>query len=527
MNSAKNPERYCAGYWPKARHILPAYLTVMLVTVGGLTAIRLAVDRFAPKLEINQDLWELWIPLVVAALAHVIWLRPRLKILTFKNKTAEQVENQQTMLGLIALITLWAPSIFAQFMVLQAVATLHDVDSVLEISLERPHRYYAIRDYNVLTRLGGLHTNSKIIDRGNSIEYAFYFAYPVTEADAPYSNDHRYWYGLIHRERVSNYLSNASKDRVYREAYNRGLELVENYDFTNPSYVEVARSSQDRDHFRSAVGARTGNDDVDNVLILLPGEGAFEDSLKLPVVWPFYAAGIGIIIFLLTLLLPTYDNQALQAQKDGKKPSSFIADYGFFFLPNENQFFAPVITSATCLVFVMMTLFGVHPIYPTADDLLTWGANRRAETTQGQWWRLVTSMFVHGGLMHLFYNVAGLVLASLFLEELFSRVRCFVIYFVSGLSGSLASIWWYENATSVGASGAIFGLFGAVFASGVLGEVRLREIAWLWTYVGLGLVFGFVAGGIDNAAHLGGLFAGFLAGLALHLFARSAEAHVE
>ncbi|WP_254160863.1 rhomboid family intramembrane serine protease [Chryseosolibacter histidini] len=121
--------------------------------------------------------------------------------------------------------------------------------------------------------------------------------------------------------------------------------------------------------------------------------------------------------------------------------------------------------------------------------------------------------------MHLIFNIYALVLASIFIEPVIGTVRYAILYFVSGIAGSIASIMWYENTVSVGASGAIFGLFGAVLAavlSGAMGKDGKRLILLFFgPYVVINLLMG-LAGGIDNAAHIGGLVTGAVVALIIH-----------
>ena len=138
---------------------------------------------------------------------------------------------------------------------------------------------------------------------------------------------------------------------------------------------------------------------------------------------------------------------------------------------------------------------------------------------EGQWWRPLTSMFLHAGLLHLLLNGWALYqLGSLFEILIGSRVMLGV-YVASGLAGSLAGLMW-THGPSVGASGAIFGLMGALIAF----LLRRREmltpaakslLGQLVLWAGINVFIGFTTPGIDNAAHLGGCAAGFLLGLAL------------
>ena len=126
----------------------------------------------------------------------------------------------------------------------------------------------------------------------------------------------------------------------------------------------------------------------------------------------------------------------------------------------------------------------------------------------GEYWRLFSVALVHGGLTHLFFNMFSLLVLGNPVEEALGKARFLVIFFISLLTGSLASI--YLNSTphvSVGASGAVFGLFGAFIAMRKMISEGVRDI---YVIVGLNFVFGFVLGGVDWRAHLGGLIGGYL-----------------
>jgi membrane associated rhomboid family serine protease len=126
--------------------------------------------------------------------------------------------------------------------------------------------------------------------------------------------------------------------------------------------------------------------------------------------------------------------------------------------------------------------------------------------TSGEWWRLITAGFLHGSIIHLLFNVYILWVIGSQLESIVGNVKFLTIYFVSLLGGSLASFWFSPfGSYSVGASGAIFGLMGAML---VVGRKRNLDISQITTLVAINVVIGFVLSGIDWRAHLGGLAAG-------------------
>lgn len=172
-----------------------------------------------------------------------------------------------------------------------------------------------------------------------------------------------------------------------------------------------------------------------------------------------------------------------------------------------------------------MVLFAGAGIWHSPNDVqLRWGANFGPATQDGEWWRLGTAMFLHFGVVHLLLNSLSLWEAGQLVERMYGRWRFTGIYLIAGLFGNLLSLVVQGNeAVSGGASGAIFGVYGAalVYLWRERAAISPREFKWLF---GGGCVFsvitialGFVIPGIDNAAHIGGLVAGILVSIVLSL----------
>jgi membrane associated rhomboid family serine protease len=159
-----------------------------------------------------------------------------------------------------------------------------------------------------------------------------------------------------------------------------------------------------------------------------------------------------------------------------------------------------------------------------ANQLVAWGSNNGMLTMHGQPWRLFTSLFLHGSLMHLGFNMLALWQVGQLVERLFGSLRFIALYVLAGLCGSIASVMWNPHVNSVGASGAIFGIVGGLFAfmqrenSGVPPTVVKDLRGSLLPFLVFNLAAGFLYPHTDNAAHIGGLVGGWLAG---HLLARS------
>jgi rhomboid protease GluP len=152
--------------------------------------------------------------------------------------------------------------------------------------------------------------------------------------------------------------------------------------------------------------------------------------------------------------------------------------------------------------------------YDCALFVLGWKDNLLI--SQGQYWRLLTAIFLHGGIFHLFMNAFSLFVLGPDTERIYGTGRFVAIYFVAGLSGSMLS-YAFSPSPSVGASGAIFGLIGAlaVFfytANHILGDFGRSQLQGLIAILVINLVFGFSTPGIDNLGHIGGLLGGAVAG---------------
>ena len=182
-----------------------------------------------------------------------------------------------------------------------------------------------------------------------------------------------------------------------------------------------------------------------------------------------------------------------------------------------------VIFGANVMVFIAMVIASGPSLDFTGAVMDHFGANFGPYTLSGQWWRLLTYMFLHGGLMHIAFNMWCLWDLGALCESLYGRWTFGAIYVLTGIAGGLASVAWNPGVLSVGASGAIFGLAGALIASFYLGEFSLPKVAIQGTlrslliFVGFNVFFGSLFPGIDNACHAGGLISGLILGALIAL----------
>lgn len=173
-------------------------------------------------------------------------------------------------------------------------------------------------------------------------------------------------------------------------------------------------------------------------------------------------------------------------------------------------------------VFIAMLAGGAGLWHSSNGIQLNWGANFGPATQDGEWWRLASAMFLHFGIVHLLLNAWSLWDAGQLVERMYGQACFLAIYVISGLTGNLVSLVFQGNsAVSGGASGAIFGIFGALltYLWRERAAITVREFRWLfWGALGFAtatIIMGFIVPGIDNAAHIGGFVTGVLVSAAL------------
>ncbi len=211
------------------------------------------------------------------------------------------------------------------------------------------------------------------------------------------------------------------------------------------------------------------------------------------------------------------DNTEQSSEDTGKKPTlkENLLAFLSIFVPTKGYFITPILIDINIIIFIVMAILGVDIMEPNIDDLLSYGANYRPVTLDGQWWRLLSACFLHIGALHLVMNMYALSYIGVLLEPILGKSRFLIAYLLTGIVASTTSIWWNPLTVSAGASGAIFGMYGVFLALLTTDLIELEARKPLLASIGIFVVFNLVIGlndGIDNAAHIGGLASGIAIG---------------
>lgn len=505
-------------YTRKLRHILPTYLIISIGSVVGLLLIRWIFCIHFSVIDIKEEVWELWLPLIFPWIPISLWLRQRFRVLAFK----KEEDKRRFFFQFISWFAIATPLCISQAYLTTAAGKLQQIDNIAQIEKREKARYYKIGHFAVAPYYGGSYTDFRTSGRYNeNLNIDVYFVAPIlSDTSEKITGMPRYWYGVKYGKQINNKLSNEEKEKIYAKYYEECVQKMNAYDFYSLDHFERTPTSDHRENFLKAVQERTEQPAGDNIIILQPVTARFEDRNGHKLAWIFRSFAIGLGVLLFSLIWPGYSEEERRRFFEGKKPEQDdLADAINYLMPKGDHFATSIILDLNILVYLLMIFSGINIISPNGPELLKWGANRRMETMNGEWWRLLTSMFVHGGIMHLILNIVGLVIAAIFIEPVLGRARYFILYILSGLCGSLASIFWYSHTVSVGASGAIFGLYGAILGlllTNAFPKDSKKGLLWfMGFYVGINLLWG-LTGGIDNAAHIGGLISGAILGLLMY-----------
>lgn len=204
------------------------------------------------------------------------------------------------------------------------------------------------------------------------------------------------------------------------------------------------------------------------------------------------------------LFMKITDDIAHKNEENGKRAEEIFAV--------RKPYVTYALLAINILLFIIMVFVSGDGIYGfQTETLVKFGGNVKSLVLNGEYWRLIASAFLHDGFLHLICNMYALYVLGIQLENFFGKTRFAIIYLFSAITGNLLSLVFADpNIVSIGASGAIFGLFGSLLYFGYYYRVYLGTVlrTQIVPVILINLLFGIVTPGIDNAAHIGGLIGG-------------------
>lgn len=506
----------------KLKIVYIPFLLAFVLLLGGYTFLHWLLLIKLEVFEVREVIVEFGAPFVLSALVAWIFLRQKFKVLTLSEKWID-------FYTLISWAILFVTMFLAQGYMVTATGKLTHLSSISEINDTAATKYYTVEKFYIDKNKGGIHSDFEVTGRNNeTFHMSIYIALPIFEKEedtemidlaVPSA-----WFGIRYHKSISNRLEPEEKEKEYELFYKKShLEFLSK-DVSKFVYLDRISHSDDRVAYLKAMQNNIYNLPTGDILVGV--DKPFEARNGSKKMWLLILTLGGAAILLAMILIPPINKKRLKEYKSGQMGQKRKNELTELLIPRGGFFITPILIYLNLGIYLLMAANGMGFLSFKSKDLLAWRANYAPLTTHGEWWRLLTSTFLHGGLMHVACNVFGLLFVGIFLEPVLGRVRYLLAYLFAGVLGSLASVWWYDASVSVGASGAIFGLYG-VFLALLLLKVYHPEDSkfFLFTagiFVVINLLMG-LAGGVDNAAHIGGLLSGFVIGLILYPTLRGEE----
>ncbi len=519
--SAEKGRRIRRGAFREKMEVI--YLPFLFVLVTLVVLYTLAHWFFVIQtrlITLDKNILQFWLPLILTVAIVLFWLRPKVGVLKFVSKSNYNDPHFGFLMA--ATIVLSVPVIIAQQYMTTATGRLTHLNHISGIAAAENSKYYTVDDLEIDTTNWGLSLRTKLMGRmGNRLELSLYFAMPLSDSCLSANpTTSMVWLGLKYRKEVSRLLSDSAQNVAYNKLVHQSYKDILQKDIRAIPLFERIGPCADLDGFKDAVLRSGIVEESGDPIILIPLDNPYESRTGRSLVWLIGTFAGGALIWLAMVMVPLVDEEELKSVRQGRssKDSDIRDAVSFMFLQGD-YVATPLLIWLIIAIFGAQTASGFYAGFSDSDPLIEWGACNRQAILSGEWWRLITAMFLHGSFPHLINNLFGIVLAGLSLERLLKWRKFVLSFLVTGLIAGIVSLLCHADSMAIGASGGIFGMFGVLFSLSIPRHRRLvdqtRYAFYIAPSVVLTLVLGAVTPWIDNSAHVGGLVAGLLIGLYL------------
>lgn len=480
---------------------------------------------------LDEDTVDYWLPLLLAVGLELAFVLPRVSLLSLGKK------NLPFWFNLAAFALLAGPTMLAQTYIRANAGDITHVQSADMIAKAAATRFYTAGSMCLNTNSAGAKAEIHASGSQNQyLDFNVYVVVPVCTApstytppaglqlhlssSAPAQGKSPVWIGIKYQKSVDNHLSIADKQKAFDQFTRDSQHELDTLNPAKYRYLERSGRNADRHEYEKAL-ASVGVISADSYTLLIPHTDPFESRAGDWLTITGIALAVGLAVWLVMVMVAPLDDDKVQAAQQGTKHSSALD----FIIPTRKSYGLAVLIDVNVIVFLAMVMAGLGFISFDTDDLIAWGGNYGPALQSGEIYRLITSQFVHAGIMHLANNMYGLLIAGIVLSQALPNWKLILCYLVTGLGGAIASAVLHPATVSVGASGAILGLWGVLVTLTLLKDARLLEQKnFILTngalFVVLTMVIGGFTPGIDNAAHAGGFATGVVVGGVIHLLGR-------
>lgn len=506
------------------KHIFLPILLKLSAFVVIYTTTNILLFHVFGLLDLNDDIPNLFIPIAIVPIFVFLILKQPFLVYEYKDRE----DNKRVASKMIIATLLTVVTCFTQVIATEKVSKIQNLNNINEIGNTDLAKYYTIKDFYYDKDLAFVTTNFKVTGQYNqNFQMDIYVAIPIFPSSDTTYQYRPLLYGLRYSKTIDNELSQFEKERQFQAFARDAQAKFDEVNLYDVSYFERLKSHSDKEFYLESYQPPIAKD-KSNSIVLVPHKDTFEERLSGFYLWWFITVGVSTLVVFTITVTPNMNTERWRAFYHGKKLYS-TENVNIFelILPQRGFFISPLLIVSNSLIFIIMAISSFSFISFDGQLLIEWGANYGPKIVGGEWWRLISNVFLHGGAMHLLFNLYALFLIGSILETTLKPLLFLSLYVISGLSASLVSLWWNSGALSIGASGAIFGMFGAYLSLLLAGSIP-KEFKDFLPTIGALTVINIIIGltvknGIDNGAHIGGFLTGITLGLIISPFVSSPD----
>ena len=462
---------------------------------------------------ISEEITHFGIPFILLTLLIFIWIWPKIKLLNLGSHGA-------VFFAFAAVSAIGLPNWAIQSYLEKASGEMTQLPNMSSINQHEKTKYYTLKEYYVGRRELQVHASREWRGLYNDqLHLTLFFVMPIYDSivDPALHRDPSAWLGFKFQTEMKSSLTESQKDGKIDAFVTNTIDALNARNVQQFAYLDRISSSNERDGYLQAI-KKNPKFNPANSIVLKPIDTPFEDRNQGGIGKLLFYYAVGAFLWLALLLFPKFDRERLNIFLDRPHPRwNFIWRESFsYFLPSEGYFITPLLLDLNLLIFLLMFFSGAGFNSMHIEDLLKWGANYGPHIDQGEYWRWVSSMFLHDGFLHLAGNMFALVYLGTFLEPFLGKLKMLLAYLATGMFASFVSYYW-SGEIRVGASGAVLGLSGLgilFFKMTDFFESESKDsILQLMVVIPVcTLLAGFIYQNIDNANHIGGFLSGCLFG---------------
>ena len=450
----------------RLKQVFLPYLGLSILTILLFGALRWLLDIYLDVLPLKEGYWDFGIPLLLSVSVVSICMWPRYELLTLK-----WVKRSSSGYFFITMVlALVIPLVLSKNYLSKAAYEVIEVNSLNDIRHYPKQKYFRVNDFEPLKLESVSYIETQVVSGryfDSTLHIDYYIATPFIAAE-------NIWLGSSYHTKYDNRADQSIKDSQYSAFINDSRHKYEAKDLSNISYFKKLKSSNSRNAYLHTISTANRQSNLPH-LVLLPETGLLADSLDRDFVWGVGSFFIGMVLCLLLVIAAEFDSQEkkstqkhiqkrkhIQKQKPVKKraPVSDVSKSLVVWFRSNKERPATLVLILTCIgTFILTVFMGMDIIDPLSRQVNSVGGLTMNALQAGKYWRVVTSLFVHVGIMHLVMSLGMLFATGYILEKVLGPIRFTMAFFICGIFSNVLGVLYFDM-DMAGVWGATFGLFG-------------------------------------------------------------------